>query len=164
MKFGKITVILALVALLSTSCDFCRSVCGKPTSADIQRILDERAAAEQARLDSIARAERLLAEQEHAARFSGIPQGRYNIVAASFSDSLNAVSFRAQLEEEGLDARLLKLRNGWISVSLFSSDDNAEALAKFREIKTMPSFRHDICIYDAKREIEKLQQQTIISQ
>lgn len=163
MKFGKITVILALVAILSTSCDFFRSMCGKPTSADIQQILDDRAAAEQARQDSIARAERLLAEQEHAARFSGLPQGRYNIVAASFRDSLNAVSFRAQLEEEGLDARLLKLRNGWISVSIFNSDDNVEALAKFREFKAIPSFRHDICIYDAKREIEKIQQ-TIISQ
>lgn len=164
MKFGKITVILALAAFLSTGCDFFRSVCGKPTSADIQRIVEERAAAEKARQDSIALAERLRAEQELAAHFSGVPQGRYNLVAASFGDSLNAVAFRSQLEQEGFDARLLKLRNGMISVSLFYSEDKDAAQAEFRRIRALPSYRHDLCLYDARREIEKIQQQTIISQ
>lgn len=164
MKSGKITVLLAMVALLSSGCDFFRSVCGKPTSADIQRIVGERAAAEKARQDSIALAERLRAEQELAAHFSGIPQGRFNLVAASFADSLNAVTFRSQLEEEGFDARLLKLRNRMISVAVFYTDDRDEALAKLREIKSSPAYKHDLCIYDAQREIDKLQQQTIIPQ
>lgn len=164
MRFGKIIVLLVLVALSATSCDFFRSVCDKPTSADIQRIVEERAAAEQARLDSIARAERLLAEQEHAARFSGLPQARYNLVAASFGDSLNAVTFRAQLEEEGYRACLLKLRNRMTAVTIFSTENKDEALAMLREIKAKPEYRHELCIYDAQREIEKIQQQTTISQ
>lgn len=164
MKLRIILSALVPLLLMAGGCDFVRASLGKPTSADIQALRERLAAEEQARIDSAAQAAKLLEEQRIAERYSGIPQHRWNVLAGTFKDSLNAVSLLDELQAEGVEARLLKLRGNRTSVTLFSSDDNSEALAKMRELAADPSFRRETCIYDAQREIQTIEQQKISPQ
>ena len=161
MKLRIFALGLVPLLFLAGSCDFVRASLGKPTSADIQAVRERLAAEEQARIDSALRAARLLEEQKRAERYSGIPQHRFNVLAGTFKDSLNAVSLLNDLDSAGVEARLLSLRGNRTSVTLFSSDDNSEALSRMRELASDPSFRWEMCIYDAQREIQAIEQQKI---
>ncbi len=144
-----------LAVVLAAGCDFVRATLGKPTSEYIQFKRDSIAAAEQARIDSAIRAQKMLEEKERLAHYSGIPTARYNVVAGSFKDSMNAVSLMEKMAQDSLDARLLKLRNGFIAVSIFAADSSADAKAVLQDLIRKPGFG-EICLYDAKREIEAL--------
>lgn len=161
MKLRIFALGLVPLLFLAGSCDFVRASLGKPTSADIQAVRERLAAEEQARIDSALRAAVLLEEQKRAERYSGIPQHRFNVLAGTFKDSLNAISVLDELEAAGVEARLLSIRGGRTSVTLFSSDTNSVALSRMRELASDPSFRWEMCIYDAQREIQAIEQQKI---
>lgn len=156
MKKTTVIVSIAAVVFLAAGCDFVRATLGKPTSQDIQNIRDSIAAAEQARIDSAIQAQKMLEEQERLAHYSGLPAARYNIVAGSFKDSANAVSLMETMAGDSIDARLLKLRNGFIAVTVFATDSSAEAKSRLRDFVADTSYRYEACIYDARRELEDL--------
>lgn len=162
MKILKIFAIIAAVALLTGGCDFVRASLGKPTSADIQAIRDriamEEEAARKAEADSIANAKWMAEEQEKALLYSGNPAGRYNILSGAFTDSLNAVTRMEEIRAKGYDARLLRMRSRYMAVTVFVSDDSAEAYAKYNELNADSGFGYDICIHDAKAEMQACQQ------
>ena len=162
MKTLKLFSLLAAVALLAGGCDFIRASLGKPTSADIQAIRDriamEEEAARKAEADSIANAQLMAQEQEKALLYSGNPAGRYNILSGAFKDSVNAVARMDEIRAKGYDARLLRMRSGYMAVIVFVSDDSAEAYSRYNELAADSNFGFDICIHDAKAELQAYQQ------
>lgn len=162
MNYLKIFAIIAAVTLLTGGCDFIRASLGKPTSADIQNIRDARARAEEeackARADSIANVQRLAEEKAKADLYSGNPVGRYNILSGAFQDSAHAVARMEEIRAKGYDARLLRMRSGYMAVIVFVSDDSAEAYSRYNELAADSNFGFDICIHDAKAELQAYQQ------
>lgn len=161
MKHLKLFAIISAVALLAGGCDFIRASLGKPTSADIQYIRDSIVLAEQAVLqaeaDSIAAAKKMAEEQALAEIYSGNPAGRYNILSGAFSDSLNAVTRMEEIRSKGYDARLLRMRSHYMAVIVFVSDNSADAYCKYAELSADPNFGYDMCVHDAKAELEAYQ-------
>lgn len=162
MNYLKIIAIIAAVTLLAGGCDFIRASLGKPTSADIQAIRDritlEEEAARKAEADSIANAKKLAEDQARELLYSGNPVGRYNILSGAFQDSVNAVARMEEIRAKGYDARLLRMRSKYMAVIVFVSDDSAEAYAKCNELNSDSNFGYDICIHDAKAELQAYQQ------
>lgn len=175
MLMRKSILMLMSAMLLFTGCDFFRMVAGRPTGKDIenkrQEIAMAQAAAEKARLDSIARVEmeRKQAVQDSldalnyiaennvvvytVARLGGIaedklPEGhgsRYRIVLGSFREYANAAELGRKVNEAGdFMPHMIHLRNGMIAVGTCPSDDVAGAVAGLRKLK-----EHPVCPKDA---------------
>ena len=164
-SFKTISAALILV-MLTCSCDFVRSALGKPTSADIERLRRIKASQEKAYQDSILQ-ERLLQEalQAELEKKEASRLHRYNISAGTFTDSLNAENLCAAIKESGYDASVYRYVSGTrFAVLVAGYDDQAEAASRLHILMTDPDFKYDICIFDAQREIDKIQKQTIIQQ
>ena len=147
------TILLVLLAVSVSGCDFFRSLAGRPTSADIAAkkiLIEAENSVRQAREDSIAlaklRADEALAFADSikncgvsvvpAAMFSGRLASelkyRYYIMAGTFSDPDNAENFRQRLENAGYEAATLPYRNGRTAVAVSPSDD---AVTVFKVLK-----------------------------
>ena len=157
MKTLKMIACISTAFLLAAGCDFVRATLGKPTSAYIQFKRDSISAAEQARIDSAILAQKLLAEQEEAARYNGIPTARYNIIAGAFRDSLNAVTCMNGMNLDSIKPRLIHLRSNFTAVSLYASDDLAQASEMLSNLQASPDFKVEVCLYDAVSEIAELE-------
>lgn len=138
MKAVRFLGVLVLSALLLQSCDFFRSVLGKPTSADLQVIqaaMDEKeAVAESSVADSIEQVKDVAEEKSTVAvkELTGAvsaPQSgyRYYVVAGSFKVPSNAESFAGVVEKNGLTAEKIDLGNGFTAVSIFGTNSISEA-------------------------------------
>ena len=160
----KIPVILAAVMLLLgvSSCDFFRSLAGRPGSAQIQqkRVLIQKAEArrdslEQARLDSVARAERFAADSLYAldtlgrsgllrkaSAFSNISrsslENRYYLVVGAFSNANNAQRLCARYVDAGYRSLVFCYRSGLNAVFVAPSDNIVETLAAYRGVVQLP--------------------------
>lgn len=169
-KYLLFSVLVVAVCLL-TGCDMFRSLAGRPTSEDIAQmrvVLAEReAAAEQARLDSIAR-ERQRVEDSLARiaaldtlemmrrlvrtpdRFGGIissdPLKQYYVVLGSFKDLTNATNYAAKVRQGGYDAEVIRFRNGFNAVGAGPSDEPAAFLTTLRRLQGESFFPKDFWI------------------
>lgn len=166
MKYVRISVFALLLAILACGCDFVRAALGKPTSEDIEAIRQRIAYEEKLRRDSILEAQILYeAQQAELLRQEAVRLRRFNISAGTFKDSLNAESLCAKIAADGYVATVYRYVSGTrFAVLLGGFDDNKEAMAKYAELSADPDFKFDICIYDAKSELDKIQKQTIIQQ
>ena len=149
------TILLVLLALSVSSCDFFRSLAGRPTSADIaeKRILMEmEKSVRQAKEDSIALLRTLEASElaysdsirhcglsivpleRMTSRFSSELTCRYYIMIGTFADPVNAGNVRQKAESAGYEACTLLYRNGKTAVAVSPSD---EAATVFRVLKSV---------------------------
>lgn len=152
----------ALLLLSVSSCDFFRSLAGRPGSAQIRekQELIERAQAyadsvSQARLDSAARAERYAADSLYAldtltrsgllrkaSGIKSIPQkrlgNRYFVVVGAFSQPANAARLVKRYEDAGFQALAFRYYGSMSAVFVSPCDRISEVLDAYRKVMQLP--------------------------
>lgn len=159
----KRTLILLMAAMvLVSSCDFVRTLAGRPTSAQLEQIRKSRMAAEQARhqakLDSMERAEKQMAEnlaKREAFLLDSLMQGKgtilnpsklgglfttkleskYYIVVGAFRSRANAERKLTQCNEAGYTATIISFRNGLLAVGICPSNNLDETLKTLKKLR-----------------------------
>lgn len=159
----KKTLILAVMLLsVVSSCDFVRTLAGRPTSARLEEMREERMRAEEARhqavLDSMERAEKALAEalaareQElldsltqargtvlNPSKLGGLfttkLESKYYIVVGAFRNRTFAERKLTQCNEAGYTATIISFRNGLLAVSVCPSDNLEETLKTLKKLR-----------------------------
>ena len=149
---------LAMALCASVSCDFMRTVAGRPTSAQLQQMqLEKQEREARAKQEAEVRAEQerqkayladsLLAVQalegidfinrsDLNARISSDLPARFNVVLGAFSSADNAQRLVSQVKDAGYDAYAYQYRNGKMGVVACSSDSFVslgKSFAKLRE-------------------------------
>jgi len=163
-------LLLALVMVCASGCDFVRSVAGRPTAAQVeqlrqQQILEEEAR-HQARLDSMkkvqeAMADSLAALESHLldsltqargtiinpAKMGGLYatklEAKYCIVVGAFRNRAYAERKLEQCNSAGYKASLISFRNGLLAVAVCPSDSLNQTLKTLKELRGK-----DICPKD----------------
>lgn len=159
----KKTLILALMLVgFVSSCDFVRTLAGRPTSAQLEKMRLERIEAEEARhqavLDSLERVRVTMEEalaareqelldslaQSHGTILSASKMGglfttkldaKYCIVVGAFRNRTFAERKLTQCNEAGYTATIICFRNGLLAVSVCSSDNLEETIQKLHELR-----------------------------
>lgn len=153
--------LLALV-LLASSCDFVRTLAGRPTTAQLETIRQEKMAAEQARhqarLDSLERARQAMADSLAALEkhlldslsqakgtvlnpsklgglFTTKLETKYCIVVGAFRNRYYAERKLKACNEAGYTATIISFRNGLLAVSVCPSDDLNQTLKTLKQLR-----------------------------
>lgn len=146
---------MSVLLCLLCSCDMFRSLAGRPTSDQIEQrkvLISLRQKAEQARLDSIERAEAYAADSLAALdsiRNCGLLikspltvkslanlrfESRFCVVLGTFSEQSNADAFSAKVSVS-YPSSIIRLRNGYCVVTACQSDDPVEFIALLGRIR-----------------------------
>ncbi|MCR5244695.1 MAG: SPOR domain-containing protein [Bacteroidales bacterium] len=147
---------IAATAALLCGCDSFRRLAGRPTSEDIAAkkvMIEQERAAHQARLDSLRRVEKALADSLalldeikasktmilttadiKGAAAAGL-QYRYYVVVGTFGDRQNAQGLAAKAEAAGYSSQLIPYRNAFTSVGVGGTNSLAEAWATLGKVK-----------------------------
>ena len=154
MRVVKLIMTLAAAAMLLTGCDFFRSLVGKPTSKDLERMRQE--ALEQERLqreqDSLNRVRALELEQARIAAENSLENaGKYHVILGSFKVEGNAEKMYAMLEKNGYKPRVIEFNNGFEAVSVAAYNDYREALRAMEDIMEYQFCPEDVWIYDVSQ-------------
>lgn len=157
MKAFRLVSTLLVAMMLVTGCDFFRSLVGKPTSKDLERMKQE--AVEQARkqreLDSVNRVKALELEKAKAAAeqksLLDESAGRYHVILGSFKVEGNAGKMYALLEKNGYTPRVIKFNNGFEVVSVAAYNNYHDALRDMNEIMEYEFCPEDVWIYDIRQ-------------
>jgi len=158
----KSIILLAVCALFLQGCDFVRTVAGRPTSAQLEDIRKDRMAAEearhQARLDSMAKAEKAMAEAMAAREaqlldsltqakgtvlnpsklgglFTTKLESKYYIVVGAFRARANAERKLTQCNSAGYTATIISFRNGLLAVAICPSNNLEETLKTLKKLR-----------------------------
>lgn len=154
-------IVLALVTFLS-SCDFIRSLAGRPTSEQLDQMRLERMAKEEARhqatLDSMAKvqqhmADSLAAQEKYLldslvqakgtvlnpSKLGGLYttklETKYCIVVGAFRNRSNAERKLKECNKAGFTATIVSFRNGLLAVAVCPSDSLAQTLKTLKELR-----------------------------
>jgi len=162
----RILFILAFLPLLS-SCDFFRTLAGRPTSAEIEakrQYIQRIEEGHRKRLDSLKNEEvRLLDSLSitdairksagtilSAGSLDGVTssrlQKRYYVMVGTFSKKENALSVSERANALGYEATLITYRNGFVAVGLAGTDNLSEAYRSFCKIKDESFCPNDVWI------------------
>lgn len=160
------TLLLAVLMMTVTSCDFMRVLAGRPASKDIEdkrlAIIKAEEAALQAKLDSL----RLLEERKVADSLAAIESfasagvvmsgpkrlgglaveelpSRYYLIAGAFKDRKNAQKLADEAAAKGHKASLIDCRRGIVAVGLCPSDNIAEVGSAYEALKGEQFFPKD---------------------
>jgi len=155
-----VLVLMLSVALLASGCDFLRSLAGRPTSAQIEAkaeaIAADKAAREQARLDSIAAARKHEADSIAAMdslakegrkimgpeRYGGLTvaelSAKYYIIVGAFSNLGNAQRYSQRFTDKGYPAEIIAFKNGYNVVGVCKTNNIAEAYKSLKELRKLP--------------------------
>lgn len=154
-------IALALVTLVS-SCDFVRTLAGRPTSAQLEQIRQQRMAAEEARhqatLDSMDRVQKHMADSLEAlekylldsltqakgtvlnpSKMGGLYttklEAKYCIVVGAFRNRYYAERKLKECNNAGYTATIISFRNGLMAVSVCPSNSLAETLNTLKQLR-----------------------------
>lgn len=164
MKRFKLVSVIVIAATLFTvtGCDFFRSLVGKPTSKDIERMKIE--AAEQQRLkkqqDSIVKAQAVQLEQEKAAAAAkkyllDESAGKFHVIMGSYRIPENAQKMFATLEKNGYAPRYVLFSNGFSAVSIAGYDNYHDALKAMRDAMELPYCPEDVWVYGVAQNLHR---------
>ena len=155
-------IVLALSLLCVSSCDFVRTLAGRPTAAQVEQLRLEQLAAEearqQARLDSLARVEKQMADSLAAleahlldslsqangtilnpAKMGGLfttkLETRYCIVVGAFRGRYYADRKLKACDEAGYKASIISFRNGLMAVAVCPSDNLNETVKTLNQLR-----------------------------
>ena len=150
----------AAVLVTVTGCDFIRASLGKPTSADLAVLRQERDAREQAVRDSIAaaEAERARLEAEAAAQAEAEAAAvvkRYYAVVGAFKEASGAQVYIDKLQENGFKVRTFDFKSGLKVVCLEGSDSLAVVRKDMAELKARNLFPGEPWIYNTNQKLHK---------
>lgn len=154
-------IAFALVTLVS-SCDFVRTLAGRPTSAQLEEIRQQRMAAEEARhqatLDSMDRVQKHMADSLEAlekylldsltqakgtvlnpSKMGGLYttklEAKYCIVVGAFRNRYYAERKLKECNNAGYTATIISFRNGLMAVSVCPSNSLAETLKTLKQLR-----------------------------
>jgi hypothetical protein len=158
-----LVLFLALTLLCVNSCDFIRTLAGRPTAAQVEQLRREQMAAEearhQARLDSMARAEKALADSLAAreahlldslsqskgtilnpAKLGGLfttkLDSRYYLIVGAFRSRAYAERKLNACKDAGYtSATIISFRNGLLAVAICPSDSLNESLKTLKQLR-----------------------------
>lgn len=150
-------MIMLLSVLMLTGCDGLRKLAGRPTSAEIEalrtEIVQAKEAEHQARIDSLKRVEKVLADslalldslrQMHGTILNPSAMGglfttkldyRYYIVVGAFTYRANAEKLLNTVNAAGYSGTLISFRNGYNAVGIAPGNNLNSALNSLVEIK-----------------------------
>lgn len=152
MKIVRLFSLFLIAATMLTSCDFFRSLAGKPTSKDIERMRIEAQAKKQRQLDSINKAKAdsmaLIAAME--AEKNALKE-RFYVVLGSFKVQGNAERMYQFLEKNNYTPRTIRFKNGFELVSAASTNNLQEALKIMDELLAFEYCPDDVWVYDVKQ-------------
>ena len=154
-------IALALVTLVS-SCDFVRTLAGRPTSAQLEQMRQQRMKAEEARhqatLDSMERVQKHMADSLEAlekylldsltqakgtvlnpSKLGGLYttklEAKYCIVVGAFRNRYYAERKLKECNNEGYTATIISFRNGLLAVSVCPSNSLSETLTTLKQLR-----------------------------
>jgi predicted esterase YcpF (UPF0227 family) len=154
-------IALALVTVVS-SCDFVRTLAGRPTSAQLEQIRQQKMAAEEARhqatLDSMERVQKHMADSLEAlekylldsltqargtvlnpSKMGGLYttklEAKYCIVVGAFRNRYYAERKLKECNNEGYTATIISFRNGLLAVSVCPSNSLSETLTTLKQLR-----------------------------
>ena len=152
-----LVISLACQILLFSGCDAFRTIAGKPTSSDIEakkeKIEAKLKAAHEARLDSLRRIEKSLADSAavmdsikkeggtilNPGAMGGLTASkldyRYYIVVGAFANPENAESLLAKAREAGYIGIIITFKNGFNAVGLSQTDHIEKAYSALQKLK-----------------------------
>lgn len=152
MKIVRLFSLFLIAATMLTSCDFFRSLAGKPTSKDIERMRIEAQAKKQRQLDSINKA-----KADSLARIAAMEaekkalKDRFYVVLGSFKVQGNAERMYQFLEKNNYTPRTIRFKNGFELVSAASTNNLQEALKIMDELLAFEYCPDDVWVYDVKQ-------------
>ena len=152
MKIVRLFSLFLIAATMLTSCDFFRSLAGKPTSKDIERMRIEAQAKKQRQLDSInkAKADSLALIAAMEAEKNDLKE-RFYVVLGSFKVQGNAERMYQFLEKNNYTPRTIRFKNGFELVSAASTNNLQEALKIMDELLAFEYCPDDVWVYDVKQ-------------
>lgn len=152
MKIVRLFSLFLIAATMLTSCDFFRSLAGKPTSKDIERMRVEAQAKKQRQLDSInkAKADSLALIAAMEAEKNALKE-RFYVVLGSFKVQGNAERMYQFLEKNNYTPRTIRFKNGFELVSAASTNNLQEALKIMDELLVFEYCPDDVWVYDVKQ-------------
>lgn len=158
----KSLILFLALATVVSSCDFVRSIAGRPTSEQLEQIrLDKMAreeAAHQARLDSLKRVQQQM-EEAMAARekhlldslsqasgtilnpsalgglFTTKLESKYYIIVGAFRNRSYAERKLKACNDEGYTGTIISFRNGLLAVGVCPSNNLQETLDKLNQMR-----------------------------
>lgn len=162
MKKALIWFMVAMLPLLATGCDFVRTLAGRPTSAQVERIRQERIAREEARhqavLDSLQRVEKQMADSLAALEtylldslaqtrgtilnpskmgglFTTKLESKYYIIVGAFRGRSYAERKLTACNEAGYTGTIISFRNGLLAVGVCPSNNLNESLKTLKVMR-----------------------------
>ena len=162
-------IALALVTVVS-SCDFVRTLAGRPTSAQLEQIRQQRMAEEEARhqatLDSMERVQKHMADSLDAlekylldsltqargtvlnpSKMGGLYttklEAKYCIVVGAFRNRYYAERKLKECNSAGYTATIISFRNGLLAVSVCPSNSLSETLTTLKQLRGKGICPHD---------------------
>jgi cell division septation protein DedD len=158
MKTVRLLSVLLIAVTMLSSCDFFRSILGKPTSKDIERMKIEAAAQakKQRQLDSInrakAEADAIAAQQLESLKTLN---DKYYIIIGSFKVEDNATRMYALLEKNGYTPKTIRFKNGFDLVSVASFNDYHKAFAELDQLRALEFCPEDVWIYGVDQKLHE---------
>lgn len=158
----KALICLLGVTLLVTSCDFIRTLAGRPTSAQLEQIRQEKMAREeaahQARLDSLERVKQHMADSLAALEahlldslsqskgtvlnpsklgglFTTKLEAKYYIIVGAYRNRTYAERKLKACNEVGYTATIISFRNGLLAIGVLPSNSLDETLKMLRKLR-----------------------------
>ena len=158
----KSIIFLAICAVMVQSCDFVRSVAGRPTGAKVEQIrqqqIKEEQARHQARMDSMQRVQQAMADSLAALEahlIDSLSQARGSIVNPSKLGGLYATKLEAKYcivvgafrnrayaerklkscQEAGYTASLISFRNGLMAVAVCPSNSLDQTVKTVKKLR-----------------------------
>ena len=170
-------LILVIAVLAISGCDFVRTIAGRPTSAQVEKIRIERMQAEeaahQARLDSMRKVQQQMADSLAAleaflldslsqaknaiktpSNLGGLGNtelsARYYIVVGAFRDVNNAMRMQKVSVDAGYPAQIVSFRNGLNAVAICPSDSLTEVIPKLKAVRSKEGLSKDAWLLENK--------------
>lgn len=162
MKKTLVISLVVIVPLLVTGCDFIRTLAGRPTSAQVEALRQERIAREEARhqavLDSLAQVEKQMADSLAAletylldslaqtrgtvlnpSRMGGLfttkLESKYYIIVGAFRGRDYAERKLKACNDAGYKGTIISFRNGLLAVGVCPSDKLHESLETLEKMR-----------------------------
>jgi cell division protein FtsN len=162
MKKTIIPVLVVLVALSTSGCDFVRRIAGRPTAAQVEEIrlrqIEEEEARHQARMDSMQRVQKAMEDSLAALEahlidslsqargtivnpsklgglFTTKLEAKYCIVVGAFRNRAYAERKLAACNEAGYKASIISFRNGLLAVAVCPSDSLDQTVKTLKQLR-----------------------------
>jgi len=157
-----IILMLALVTVVTSGCDFVRRLAGRPTAAEVEDIrirqIEEEEARHQARLDSMKKVQQAMADSLAALEahlidslsqargtivnpsklgglFTTKLEAKYSIVVGAFRNRSYAERKLAACNDAGYKASIISFRNGLLAVAVCPSNSLDETVKTLKQLR-----------------------------